>query len=218
MASEAHGKLYVLVWSDDGVIKPVVLDTGALPVTESVPLTELDVTIKASDITVPVSEQSPLSELDVTIKASDITVPIAEQSPISSLYAKQWGYWGGAWRNQPLIWGYTDSYLIEQQNESDVDASYTIDLPNCPSGQIYRVMGMAIYRDTVTTSFGRIQVAEGVSGTSVEDIPITAAGMLFNNTREVILKSGQNLRVVYVASEIGEIVITTAWGYKMQTS
>jgi len=218
MASKAHGKLRVLVWSDDGVIKPVTLDTGFLPVTESDPISELDVTLKASDITLGVTESDPISKLDVTLKASDITLGVTESSPLESLYSKQWGYWGGAWRDQPLIFGYTDTYLVERSDISDVAASFTINLPSVPAGQIYHVMGMAVYRTVTTTSFARVQVASGGGATSVEDIPITTAGMLINNSRELILKMNQNIRVVYVSATIGETVITTVWGYKMQIS
>jgi len=41
MASEAKGIIYVPVWVDDGVVKALVLDSGALPVTESDPLTAI---------------------------------------------------------------------------------------------------------------------------------------------------------------------------------
>ena len=41
MVSQAKGIMYIPVWVDDGVIKTLVLDTGALPVTETNPLTLL---------------------------------------------------------------------------------------------------------------------------------------------------------------------------------
>ncbi len=218
MASKAEGKLCVLVWSDDGVIKPVVLDTGMLPVTESNPLTAIDVTLAASDITLDIKESVPLTELDVTIKASDITVPVAEQSPITSLYAKQWGYWGGAWRNQPLIWGYTDRILTQVVNASADTGQNNLMLGAVPAGQIWVIEGLAVVNNTSIPTVVRFGVHDGSSWYWFDAALTPAAATYSFWAGSFRLKTGDSVGTVLMGCTAGDYLFMNVSGYKMQIS
>ena len=146
----------------------------------------------------------------------DTAIPATAKSMLTSALAH--GYDGTVWRKLPMLWGYTDRYLVSQQNVSDVAATYVVDLPAVDSGEVWRVLGVGVWRDTVAGQYARLTVAVGVPGTDIEDIDVPAIGRFYNNSRELVLRSGDNIRVQYIASVVGEIVITTAWGYKMKVT
>ena len=93
MGSDANGKIVVPVWSDDGVVKPVIDDNG-----------RITVSLGESTITI-----------DINLKSSDITLDVEEQTPLTSIQAQGYTYVAGAWHKQPFLRGYTTiarSYMI----------------------------------------------------------------------------------------------------------
>jgi hypothetical protein len=126
-----------------------------------------------------------------------------------------WGHDTSVWRKLALLWGYSDRYLNQQQDTSDVAANYTINLAGVPAGEVWRIQGVGVYRTAVAGQYARLQVYNGSTAVSIEDIAIATAGRFINNSRELVLKAGDNIRVVYIASVVDEVLITGAWGYKM---
>jgi len=142
------------------------------------------------------------------------TVPIQQTTP-ALLQPGMNTYDGAAWRKQPLIWGYSDRYLVQQQNVSNVAGDYTSDLPSVPAGEVWRVAGVSVYRGTNVNQYARVQVYDGSTAVSIEDIDVGTLGRFFSNSVEIILKAGDNVRVVYTGATVDEVVITVALGYKM---
>lgn len=152
--------------------------------------------------------------LQVDIAAQAIDVEVTQVTPADLVVAAH-GYDGAAWRKQPPIWGYSDRYVVQQQNVSDVAGDYTINLPAVPAGEVWRVLGLAVYRGTNVNQYARLQVIVGVSAYSVEDIAIPTLGRFFPGAAELVLKAVDNVRVIYTGATVGEVVITVASGYKM---
>ena len=117
--------------------------------------------------------------------------------------------------NPNTIWGYTDRLVATSSLQSDVNGSFVINLPAVSSGEVWRVMGVCVYRDTNAGQYARVTIVYSGGSTSIEDISMPATGKLYPSISELVLKAVDNIRVTYVGATIGETVITSAWGYKM---
>lgn len=193
MVSEPKGQLFVPVWIDAGIVKALISDAGTLPVTESAPLTELDVTLKASDITLPTSEQSPLT----------------------SIQSQGYGYIGSAWQKQPLIWGYSDVYS-DTKYEADVPAAdKVIQFDTVPTGEIWVVTVICAYSAQANVS--RIEFQPKIDGVSVPLVYEPPAGALHATVWQGIapMKKDDYLEVIFRGCALNDDLWAMVGGYKM---
>lgn len=112
-------------------------------------------------------------------------------------------------------WGYNRRYIDIQQDVSDVAGTFTINLAGPDLGNVWRVMGVSVYRNVNVNQYARLQVVAIVTAITIEDINIPVLGRFFPSISEFVVSDVDNIRVQYTGATIGEIVITTAWGYKM---
>lgn len=117
--------------------------------------------------------------------------------------------------NRNVLWGYTDRLTETTTLQSDVNGTFTINLPAVSSGEVWRVMGACVYRDINAGQYARIRIVYSGGATSIEDISMPATGTLYPSTSKIVLKAADNIRVQFFGATIGETVIASAWGYKM---
>ena len=117
--------------------------------------------------------------------------------------------------NPNTIWGYKDRVVTMSNLQSDVNGDFAVDLPEVSANEVWRVMGVSVYRDTNAAQYARVSIAYSGGSIAIEDIAMAAVGKLYPSISEFVLKAVDNIRVTYTGATIGETVITSAWGYKM---
>lgn len=129
-----------------------------------------------------------------------------------------WGFDGTQWRKLDMLWGYTDRYAVQQNDESNVDDWYTVNLPGPASGEIWTLYGVAVYRSTNAEHYARVCLATAATYYSLGDVEIPLVGKFYPFPAEIVLKYGDNIRVYYEGATDGEALITVSWGYKMSVA
>lgn len=238
MVSQAKGLMYIPVWVDDGVVKPLVLDTGALPVTESAPLTELDVTLKASDITLPVSEQTPLTfiqarlltyygatwqapaieadgSLHVHLNSQEADLGIAQATP-ALLQPGVNTYVANAWQKQPMMFGFTDTYSETDDNNYTATGFITRSLTAVPAGYVYMVTAITAIFTTGTCPAIYTYLTMGAGDIMVKSDIAAAVGVPMSISGQFPLKAGQYVKVGFNITAQPCHVYVYVSGYKMK--
>jgi hypothetical protein len=194
MASEAKGLLWVPIWVDDGVVKALVLDTGALPVTET----------------------DPITEVTATLAATTITLKVAEQTPLTSIQAQAYGYIDSSWQKQAMLWGYTDR-LAERLTHTKVGAgTYNMDFTAVPAGYVFVVTAISSYNSATQVSQ---EFMLRINAVSYPCYPYkTPAANAWNVTEpmHLTLKADDKVRITFRACVDSDILIGIIFGYKMK--
>lgn len=238
MVSQPKGKLFVLCWVDSGVVKPVILDTGAMPVTETNPLTAIDVTLAASDITLgvtesspitavdallvdttitlKVSEQSPVYQVDAILKSSEITLPVSEQSPLSSIQAQGYGYTGSAWQKAAMLWGFTERWSESLDIACSAAGYEVLRTTAVAAGYVHVVEACAV------SLFNRQTTSVSIECRSNPiNVPLNAAATLAANTwmfwaGRATLEHGDQIQFYLAGTQENDALSARVWGYKMK--
>lgn len=237
MVSQPKGLMYVPVWIDDGVVKALVLDSGALPVTETTPLTALDITLKASDITLPVAEQTPLTyiqarlltyygaswqaaaieadgSLHVHLKSQEADVGIAQATP-ALLQPGINSYVGGGWQKQPLIWGYSDR-ILEQVNVNPAPAGQNnVYIGGVPAGEVWVIESMALIDFTSACTAVRFGAYDGSSWMWFDEVLNPGAAVYSFWTGSFRVKQGDSVGGVFMGVTLNDNILLNISGYKM---
>lgn len=126
-----------------------------------------------------------------------------------------WGWDGTAWRKLAMVWGYTDTYAESIQENSDVAGTYQMELATVPAGEVWRVEAVGLYRAVNAGLTGQVQLYDGSGAIALETVSMPAVGVIYNNSRPIILKATQYIIGRFAGATVGEACILLAWGYKM---
>lgn len=110
MASDVNGVIVVPVYSDDGIVKPIVNDDGRIPVTIGESTNTQDVDIVACSVTLPAQLKGSDVNIPVDIKACSVTLPVSVDASVSTIGAYQYGWDNTTWHKQPMLRGYMSAY------------------------------------------------------------------------------------------------------------
>lgn len=193
MTSKAEGYLRLPVWSDGGVIKPLVDDNGRIPVQ----LEGIDVT------------------MDVNLESSDITLNVSEQSPLASIQAQGYGYIDSAWEKLPMVFGFTDRWVVQLSDLNAGAGTNVLTTTAVAAGFIHRVDMVGAVN--VNNAASIEQYATG-AGIGVTFIPSTAMGAnVWKITFPVgiWLKEGDTLSTAFYGCLAGDDIYFRIWGVKM---
>jgi len=237
MASEAKGLMYIPVWVDDGVIKVLINDAGRMPVEEMSPVTSVDANIFFCEVTLPVSEQTPLTNiqarlythyggtwtpvpveadgsLHIHLNSQEADLGIAQATP-ALLQPGINSHIGGAWKKQPMIWGYSDR-LYEDLSESAPDTGTWTKLSTVvPPGEIHKLEFMYVINDSRQ---GSSITFSAMSGGIVNYFVFeTTVARYFPNVfvGSVTLAAGDYLRITMGGVNAGDTMKACIWGNKM---
>lgn len=234
MVSEAKGIMYVPVWVDGGVIKALVLDTGAIPTTETDPITALDVTLQSTDITLKVSEQSPITDLPVRLYTyyngswqnapteTDGSLHVSFRSQAQTLLIQQVmpsliqpgmnAYVGGDWQKQPIMYGYSDRLHIKASHTQVGAGAYTMTICTVPPDVIY-IVNAIISNNNARALKHTLQLCAGGDCMTVFEKTTTGAGeLVLNGNLKYVLKEGDSVKVVFTTSQNGDYMVGRVWG------
>lgn len=196
MGSEIQGYIVIPCWNDGGTIKVLVNDSGNLRV----------------------AEQSPLTELDVTIKASDITVPVAEQSPLTSIQSQGYGWDLSSWRKLPLTFGYSDNFCAAVTIANAAAGYNALTIVTIPSGYVYVVE--YVNAVDVNNAPTRILIDAVIDGNSIiildDNTPV--ANQYSYTQVKLTLKATDYLRVRYWGCTVNDDLWGKASGYVMKVN
>ena len=192
MPSEPKGNLFVPVWVDDGVVKVLVNDVGEVVV-------DADITGQTVDI-------------------SGQTVDIAGQHIVDdsdNKSVKVMTAYGGAWRNQPMIWGFHDTLgeLISIANITGAD--YSIYSTRVPAGEIHKIetIAFADYNSACTVVAVSVEI-DGVEMNLI-DQRATLAGVHYCFHFNISLGPQDRIRCRFVGGVANDDVDFNLCGYKM---
>lgn len=218
MASDANGVLVVPVWSDGGTVKPVVNDDGRIDVTIGAALVTQDVNIKSSDIDVPVSVDAQGITLDINLKSSDITLNVEEQSPLTTIETKAHGYVGGAWQNQPMIFGYTDTVRVTATNTSTGTGIINATCTAVPSGYVHVITGFLTNHNDAAARDVSIGVWTGSAQYCGYVVTQAVSAQNYGDTVHIVLKVGESLLARCYMSVAGKTLNVWGIGYSMKVN
>lgn len=240
MASVAKGKLIVPVWCDDGEIKPIVDDSGLVPVTMSFAGLTFDVNLESSDITLnvnviqasgnipvviadcqvtlPVHLKGSDITLGVQLKGSDITLGVTESSPLTAIQGQAYGWDGSQWRKSGLLWGYNDRYAEDLGGTKSGAGQYSANSTAVPAGEIWVVNFVTLRNHTAARGAALLMVYDGSAyyrfvydATPAQSVPLTYTGNL-------ALKEGDFINVRMDTCQDGDTIHAGVWGYKMKVN
>lgn len=240
MASLANGVMRVPVWSDDGEIKPVVNDSGYIPVSLETATGTYDVNLKSSDITLnvniiqgsgnipivindciltlPVHLKGSDITLGVQLKGSDITLNVAEQSPLSSIQAQGYGWDGSNWRKLPIVWGYSDRWAQRVYVENATAGTNNLNTTDVPAGEVWVLQAMASKNENKDVAMDYTAVFNGTQvKLKVHSLPgVNTWVTLF--PIGICLKEGDNARCRFLSCNLNDDLYLDVWGYKMKVA
>lgn len=238
MGSVAKGKLIVPVWCDDGEIKPIVDDSGLVPVTMSFAGLTFDVNLESSDITLnvnviqgsgnipvviadcqvtlPVHLKGSDITLGVQLKGSDITLGVTESSPLASIQGQAYGWDTSSWRKNPIMWGFTSRLAVMNETTQSGGGNEWIDLYTVPTGYVATVQAiMSRNRDTITDQWHVLQASsQNYYVKWYDDQAIGLTGV--NDNLSYALSAGDKVRVLYESCTNLDRLVTSCWGYLMK--
>lgn len=196
MVSRAQGYLRIPVWSDDGVIKPVIDDNGRIPIQ----LAGIDVT------------------LDVNLESSDITLNVSEQSPLSDIESQGYGYDGATWRKNALLWGYSDRYA-ERVSNLNADAGGNILASTVvPAGEVWVIEVISAQDATNNPTSVILQVTDGSAYPEMARNNSPTSGNNTNWYGRVTLKESDKVSVTINGCTAGDDLYMEVWGFKMKVA
>lgn len=117
--------------------------------------------------------------------------------------------------DENTLWGYSDTYEENGQEDSDVAGTFQIDLSAVPAGEVWNVEGVGVYRTTNAPGKAQVQKYDGVAAIALETIAMGENAFIYPNSRPIVLKEDQYIIGRFQGATIGETCILTAWGYKM---
>lgn len=237
MGSEAKGIMYVPVWIDGGIVKALVLDTGAIATTETDPVTDVTATLAATTITLKTVEQAPLQSIQgrmyayaaggwttvpaeadgsphVYIMGQDGTLLIQQYMP-SLLQPGMNAYIAGAWQKQPLIWGYSDRYVDSETDLSADAGTNNLSLTAVPAGEVWKVTSISAFDATSDITTLTLSVILGAVTHYLKVEAITVASQLVLWSGELILKEGDYVGAAFYGCTALDDLYLTACGFKM---
>lgn len=115
-----------------------------------------------------------------------------------------------------ILFGYNDRYAVEQWDTSNTAGPYACNLPGPPDGEMWRVFGISCYRNTNADTTARCVLVIPTKQINMDEIETPAINTPYRLDVDCILKHGDNLTVAYQGCTNGEVLITSAWGYKMK--
>jgi hypothetical protein len=218
MTSDANGVLVVPVWSDDGIVKPLVNDDGRVPVTIGDSTVTQDVNIESSDIDVPVSLDAATIDVPVSIEAATIDVPVEVDAASSSIQSQVYGWDLSNWRKLPMLWGFSSSVLISEDETSTGAGSLTVLAPVVSSGYVHVMTGFSWLH---TVGANRDMILGVKSGASYyqcdveRDLPSSRWG---GGPVHIIIDTGDALYATTVATAGAQTIYLQAVGYAMKVN
>jgi hypothetical protein len=218
MASDANGALRVPVWSDGGIVKPIVNDDGRLPISVEESLVTQDVNIASSDIDVPVSIDAATIDVPISIEACKLTLPVQEQSPLTSIQAQGYGWDLTNWRKLPMIWGISSNLLVAQNATAVGAGGFYASESAVPTGYVYVYTAASIAQ--VTGAAADVQIGIHIGGLYywIEAWQSCANGKWYGRQIHFILTAGQNLLATTIAVAAGDALYLRANGYAMKVN
>ena len=216
MPSDANGELRVPVWSDDGVVKPVINDDGRMPVdVEAVDVT-IDINIESSDIDVPVSVDAQTQTLDVSLESSDITLPVAEQAPLSSIQAQGYGWDLSNWRKLPMLWGFSGPVYEKDSEEATEAETITVLLPEVSAGYVHIYTGIGVAHSVDVSRDIQVGVFHDPDYYTVDNFQSVESVRWVGHQCNIIVGEGDQLMAITEATASGNLILLHATGYKMK--
>lgn len=152
--------------------------------------------------------------LKVQIEGSDGVVLIQQMMP-TLLNPGIYGYDGATWRKMGLIWSYNDTIGQKISEASDVAATFWLQTADPDAGEVWRVLGLSVYRSVNVPTLVRVQVHRGGADDNIQDVIPTVNSQYFSFPIDIVLKEGQYLRAGFAGATIGETCELTYWGYQM---
>jgi len=118
--------------------------------------------------------------------------------------------------NENVIFGYNNRYAVEQWDTSNVAGAYACNLPGPPDGEMWYVFGVSCYRNTNSSTTARCVLVIPTKQINMDEIDTPSINKPYRLNVDCILKHGDNITVAYQGCTNGEILITSAWGFKMK--
>jgi hypothetical protein len=209
MTSKPHGRIVIPVWSDDGVIKALVDDTGKVPVDADISGQTVDISGQTVDIsgqTVDISGQT------VDIDGQDVHVD--NTSLICSIYT----LYAGALRRNPFIFGFSDDAGESITDTNLSGGTNTLDGGTVPAGELWVVrQWQARYVGTPPTLMA-LQANGTLANIAIAMLYAPTASKWFLGDAFLVLKPGDNMRVIIYGATAGDDAYAKWSGYVMDYS
>lgn len=216
MASEADGELRVPIWSDGGDAKPLVNDSGRIPVAVDESNVTQDVNIKSSDIDVPVSIEAANIDVPVSIDAATIDVPVEVDAAASSIQSQCYGWDTANWHKLAMLWGFTGPVYQSQTAVSTGAAFFAVYCPVAPAGYVYVMTGYAVAHNCGVARDVQIRVTYAGTSYIFEVQGGLASGLWRGGHIHAVLAPGAQLSVGTTATAAGQNLWVQAIGYSMK--
>ena len=124
-------------------------------------------------------------------------------------------YIGTAWQKQAPVWGFSDTVGQKLSEQSNVAATFWMQTADPDPGEVWRILGLSLYRSANVPTFVRVQVYRDAALDNIVDLDIAVVNKYYSFPFDIVLKAGQYLRFGFASATVGETCEATYWGYQL---
>jgi len=116
------------------------------------------------------------------------------------------------------MWGYTDRLFSQVDDTVPSGTTLTQMHPLVPDDTLWRILGVSIYTDS-DTAFCYLYGKFGATLAAIQEtVQLTPQLDTVVHPIDVVLKAGDRFQIYYYGLQQGQRVLSTLWGYTMDTT
>jgi len=155
--------------------------------------------------------------LHIQFAGQEADVEVAQTTP-ADMRVGAHGWDGSVWRKLPLIWGYSDRWVVDLGETKDGDGNYEKSTTAVGAGEVYVLQAVTFYNETGVRGQASVWGMGGVNYLCLARDSAPAINEVVRWTGKLVLKQGDYVRVQQLNCINNDVLNVKVWGYKMKVA